>query len=108
MLQNTVSLREDGVFKAAKKRITDVADGFAESDAVNLRQLNDVKRYAKSKMYKLVITFQYQLDTYLLKLFKPRSLEDEWTRDAKGIKALIDEYDKNTEEKDWRSVYDVQ
>lgn len=108
MLQNTVSLGEDGVFKAAEKRITDVADGFAESDAVNLQQLNDVRRYVKSEMYKVVKTFQYQLDYYLLKLSKPRSSEDEWTLDTKEIKRLIDEYDKNTEEKDWRSVYDVQ
>ena len=73
-----------------------------------LQQLNDVRRYVKSEMYKVVKTFQYQLDNYLLKLSKPRSSEDEWTLDTKEIKRLIDEYDKNTEEKDWRSVYDVQ
>ena len=70
--------------------------------------LNDVRRYVKSEMYKVDKTFQYQLDYYLLKLSKPHSSEDEWTLDTKEIKRLIDEYDKNTEEKDWRSVYDVQ
>ena len=44
-------------FKAAEKRISDVADGFAESDAVNLQQLNDVRRYVKSEMYKVCLLY---------------------------------------------------
>lgn len=112
MLDNTVGLRENNVFSGAGKRISDVADGSADNDVTNVRQMNDLKRYTKSEMHKVVSLFKYHVDrlyTGMNKLAtsRPRSSEDVWTLDPNEITALINKYDKDTDVKDWRSVYNV-
>lgn len=108
MLENTISLRPGSdIFNAAGKRITDVADGSADSDVVNVRQMHDLKQYTKKEMRTMVSVFKYHVEQlYKLNKSRPRSSEDEWTLDTKEITALIDKCDKDTEVKDWRSVYD--
>lgn len=113
MLDNTVSLRDD-VFNGAGKRITKVADGSAETDVVNVRQMKELRRHTKSELYKMNIIFRNHIEKLAIGMNKlhtsiPRSSEDgevsEWTLNREAVAALIEKYDKSTEVRDWRSVY---
>jgi hypothetical protein len=114
MLDNTVSLRDDDVFNGAGKRITNVANGSADTDVVNVRQMNELRRHTKSELYKMNNIFRNHIEKLAMGMNKlhtsiPRSSEDgeepEWTLNREEVAALIETYDKSTEVRDWRSVY---
>ena len=69
--RHTITPVNDAYFNAQGKTILNVGDGGARAtDAANARQLEDVKRYAKSETYKLAKVFQHSWEKVVSYIYK--------------------------------------
>ena len=69
--QHTITAVNDSYLNAQGKAILNVGDGGARpTDAVNARQLEDVKRYAKAETYKFAKVFQRRWEKVVSYIYK--------------------------------------
>ena len=117
--RHTITAVNDAYFNAQGKTILNVGDGGARAtDAVNARQLEDVKRYAKSETYKLAKVFQHRWEkvvSYIYKLHTRAARTSLGAEEADLLlmnktetNVLISDLDKSNDEQDWRSLYREQ
>lgn len=114
MRNNVIFLQGDS-FSAKGKNITNLADGTIDVDAVNMRQMYDLKRDGKSELYKIVKILQSRIDkvmTYMYKLhahtartsFDAEELELK-ARDDTDTRSLIKQIDRVIVSDDWRTLF---
>ena len=120
--QHTITTVNDSYLNAQGKTILNVGDGGTRpTDAVNVRQLEDAKRYAKSETYKLAKVFQHRWEkvvSYIYKLHTHAARTSLGAEEAELLltskaetSKLISDLDKSFDKKDehdWRSLYRQQ
>lgn len=114
MLNNTVSL-QGTFFNASGRLISNLTDGALPMDAVNVRQIEEIKRYVKRELYTLAKVLQMRVDkllSYIYKLHVHKARASLGSEEAElkvtdntETRALIDVINKDGIEKDWRTVW---
>ena len=113
LLQNTVFKIND-IFNASGRKIVNVADGTSATEAVNLRQLNSVKRYIQKELYNIVTILNIRIEEIVTALY---ILHGDAARESvkSDIKSTVSAFirklynthssEEKEEEYDWRSYY---
>ena len=115
--ERTISLHGT-FFNAQGKPIINISSGVLANDAAIVRQMEEVRQYAKSEIYKLTKVYQRRWEkllSYIYKLHTHAVRSSLGAEEAELILAnngetseFIEELDKAGEvKKDWRSVYEV-
>ena len=70
LYDNTISLQSNA-FYAGERKITNIADGVADTDAVTVRQMHELKLHIKTELYKVTqVSVSYtHLDVYKRQLY---------------------------------------
>ena len=95
-------------FYAAGRKITNIANGVNDKDAVTVRQMHELKLHIKTELYKVTQVFHAHIINLIKFVYKyqdsatQRSVLSEYIEE---VGRLIDVLDTETEIKDWRSVY---
>ena len=112
LLKNTV-FKIDDFFNVGGRKLINVADGSNDTDAVNLRQLNSVKRYIQKELYKIVTILKIRIEEIVSALYKlhgdaaRESVKSDITSTVSSFIRKLDNprSSEEEEEKDWRSHF---